>query len=436
MKKYYYVPCLLASVCVFLSSCLKSDEEEIELSDEAAITAFTLGNLTQTDPSSGNKTTLSGSLYKMGIDQINFRIYNRDSLPIGTDISSVAATVTTKNSGYLSIRSLSDTTMFDMFSSSENYSFNTPRIFRVYATDASYYRDYKVTLNVKKAKGTSFWTSRGDTTLLGGFSNMRMLAIDTTLIILGSNGSATQLCISLNKGKNWQEQSQEFDGDAWKNAVVSGDSLFVLSNNQLYYTKDLKQWNSLANSWNLKQLVASDSKELFALTADSLLKSAMAGVPDVWKEELIDNSQTIQDIKKQLAVEAIASTSFPYTAMLKTDYVLMMGNNGTRTVAWRKISQYGNPDNTGKWVSIPYQDNAYRLPKQSRLALLRMGTVILAVGDNTPVYQSTDQGITWRINTTYTLPIAMQAATIDGQGILWGVSVNSGKGTVWQGSSY
>jgi hypothetical protein len=210
----------------------------------------------------------------------------------------------------------------------------------------------------------------------------------------------------------------------------------VLSNYQLYYTKDLKQWNNQANSWNLKQLVASDSKELFALTADSLLKSAMAGVPDVWKEELIDNSQTIQDIKKQLAVEAIASTSFPYTAMSKTDYVLMMGNNGTKTVAWRKISQYGNPDNTGKWVSIPYQDNAYRLPKQSRLALLRMGTVILAVGDNTPVYQSTDQGITWRINTTYTLPIAMQAATIDGQGILWGVSVNSGKGTVWQGSSY
>ena len=437
MKRYYEVPCLLALVCVLFTSCLKSNEDELELSDEAAITQFTLGNLKQIDSSTATETTLTGSLYKMAIDQINNRIFNKDSLPVGTVVSETSATVTTRSSSVVAIRLLSDTTMFEFFNSGVAYDFSVPRTLRTYATDGSYYRDYIVTLNVKKSKGTAFWTAQADTTLMGNYTDMRLLNIDTTLVVLGSDGNKTELCRSTDKGKTWtKDETLVLDADAWKNAVVSGDSLFVLSDSQLKYTRDLNTWTALTNSWNLKQLVAADSKEIFALTADSLLKSAMAGTPDSWKDEQIDDALDLQTAKKQLAAKAIASVSFPYTALAKTDYVLMMGHDDTNTVAWRKISSYGKPENTGRWVSIPYQTNGYRLPKQDRLALLQNGASILAVGHDTPVYESTDQGITWRINTTFTLPKAMQAAAIDVQGVLWGISVDDGKATVWRGSQY
>ena len=421
---------------MLLASCLNSDDEEIILYDDAAITGFTLGNLTQKNPSTGVSTILAGSVYKMGIDQINFKIYNRDSLPVGTDVSSVTVTVTTSNGSAVTVRSLQDSTRYEYYGTTLAVDFTVPRIFRVYASDGSYHRDYEVTLNVKNAQATDFWTARADTTLLAGFDHMRILSVDTTLVVFGAKSDSTTICTSLDGGNTWTEESTKLDADAWKSAVVRGDSIYTLSNNQLFFSKDGKQWSSLPNSWNLKQLVGAGTKELFALTTDSTLKASMNSL-DQWTDEVIDGNVDADSVKNWLMLDAVSSVSFPYTSMANTDYVLMAGNNGTRSVVWRKISSYGTPGNTGKWVCIPAESiNNYLLPLQSRLSLVYQNGSVLAVGQSTPVYVSADQGITWRVNTSYTLPIEMQSATADANGVIWGVSADGATGKVWRGNLY
>ena len=76
------------------------------------------------------------------------------------------------------------------------------------------------------------------------------------------------------------------------------------------------------------------------------------------------------------------------------------------------------------------------LPLQKRLSLTYTENSIMAFGSGKTVYQSTDQGISWRSNTTYALPIEMITVAADAKGTLWAISVADGKGKVWCGSKY
>ncbi len=438
MKRILEVSVLSMMVCLLFSSCLKSEETEVILYNDAAITTFTLGTLTQTNPKTGKTASINGSVYKMAIDQLNCRIYNSDSLPLGTDVTSVLATVAAKNGGGIAIRTLSDSTLLEWYSSTKAIDFSSPRVFRVFASDGSYYRDYKVTLNVKKTSSDDFWTAQSDSTLFGSYTKVRMLALDTMLVALGSTGSATQVCLSSDKGKTWTRQSQEFDVSAGENAQVCGSSLFVLSNNQLYSSKNAVDWVSVPNSWDLSQLVATDTRSLFAITSAHELKAAFIDDLNTWTTEQIEEGMPDSVATQLLTLQDISYVSFAYTAMPYTDYVLMVGNDGSQTVVWRKISQYGDGSHGGKWVNIPAESvNHYLLPKHTPLSLVYIDNKVWAMGNNgTSVYQSSDQGISWRSNTDYILPLAMSSVTADSDGVLWGISLNEGKGKIWRGKTY
>ena len=99
----------LAAVCaalLTLASCLGSnDEVNYVYYDDTAITEFSLGSLNvyvHTKSSTGSDsvyvTTVSGSNYDFYIDQSKNEIYNVDSLPYGTDVAHVLATISSKNS--------------------------------------------------------------------------------------------------------------------------------------------------------------------------------------------------------------------------------------------------------------------------------------------------------------------------------------------------
>jgi hypothetical protein len=435
MKRFFYMPCLLAVACALLSSCLKNEEQEVTLYNDAAITSFVLGKISYKHPITGAETTLTGSLYPMAIDQLKDSIYNRTYLPGGSNISSITCTVTARNGGGIALKNLDDD-LYTWYNSSTPIDFTQVRQFRILSTDGSYYRDYKVKVNVRDAQ-SAYWVEKGDTTLFAGMSNMRILAPDTTLVILGQDSDITHVFTSSDKGETWNLEDTEFDANAWQNALIIDERVYVLSNNKLYSSKDMKQWTSVDNSWNLKQLVAAGSEELFALTADSTLKATTTDDLTKWTDEVIDQSLSADSAKHMLALESISSVSFPYGPLSNTDYVLLLGRRNGATVSWRKISQYEKTGNTGKWVNIPAEGiNNYLLPEQEKLSLLVIGGTIYAVGDGTTVYVSTDQGITWREKTLYELPQTMQAATADNDGVMWAVSTDETGGKVWRGSEY
>ena len=101
---------LLLSVMLVCVSCLGDNETQTTYPEDAAITSFTLGTLKQyvtTKAKNGSDSTytksITGSNYKVYIDQINRKIYNPDSLPFGTDVKHVLCTVASKNSGTIAI---------------------------------------------------------------------------------------------------------------------------------------------------------------------------------------------------------------------------------------------------------------------------------------------------------------------------------------------
>ena len=164
MKRIFQVFFSMLVVALAFTSCLKSDNDTVTLYDDIAIMEFKLGTLNRYLHTTSSihtdsiyKVTYSASNYVMNIDQINHKIYNTDSLLVGTDISRVVCTVTTENSGVVYVKSLTSDSL--TYLRSDSIDFTEPRIFRVYASDGSCSRDYTVSLNVRTVeKGTFYWT--------------------------------------------------------------------------------------------------------------------------------------------------------------------------------------------------------------------------------------------------------------------------------------
>ena len=153
---------MLLAVILGMASCTSTDSMEVTLYNDAAITAFTLGNLnkyTQSTDSNGTvtttKTTFAASSYRFHIDQSKRIIYNTDSLPVGTDASHVLCDITTANNSTVFYLNLTDT-LYYYYSSSDSIDFSSPCKFRVISSSGTGYTDYTIQVNVHKEEGDVF----------------------------------------------------------------------------------------------------------------------------------------------------------------------------------------------------------------------------------------------------------------------------------------
>lgn len=442
MKKYHYVFGMLLSMSITLSSCLGEGSSEVSLYDDAVITSFTLGTLTQYKPGTDEVvTTFSGSTYPMSIDQLNGRIFNRTPLPVGTRINDVLCTIGTLNNGAVALQNLTDE-YFNWHNSSVGVDFSkdSTRTFRIFASDASCYRDYKVKITIASSEGTNFsWGDPvADTTLLKGFSDMRLVAISgKRMLALCGDGSQTVVRTSADNGTTWNDPSTApaLADSAWASAVVKDSTLYLLSNGLIYSTKNGEEWNSITAAPELKQLVATSTGELFALCKDNTLEaSADNGL--TWTTQTFEEGLPTDSAKTLLNMKDIASTTFNYPASYHADYVLMVGNNGNNTVVWRKIAHYDPIKATDTWSNIPQEGiNKFRLPVRHHLSLVHFDDTVLAFADGTSAFQTTDQGITWKDNSTYALPLGepIRCVAVDGDGRLMAISQG---GKVYRGIKY
>ena len=416
MKRVFRNLGVLLMAPIMLTSCLgDGDTEETTLYSDVAITSFTLGTLNRdthtTSSTTGNdtiiRTTLTGSDYKMTIDQLGHQIFNQTPLPQGTDIKHVICTVTSKNNGWLTLKSMTSDSL-SWYSSSDSIDFSQPRTFRVFAVDNSGYRDYTVKLNVNTTEGSEFgWTKEKDDAALAGWTAKKLVPFADTIRLVDEG-------VVMRAGKGYRINGQGY--------VESSE--------------DLENW-SLADGVvysnpNLKQLLGASSKELYALGNDGLLKVSADAYGKDWTNETLDDKASL------LPTNDIAMISWPYASANNTDYVLMVGDASFadgQTSVWRKLSCY-DAEADNKWVFMGLDDsNRYTLPAQDHLSLTCYNGHVLALGDAKTIYESRDQGITWREVSGYQLPTSVQGTqfsmTTDSQGRLW-ILTNSGQ--LWKGS--
>lgn len=116
-------------------------------------------------------------------------------------------------------------------------------------------------------------------------------------------------------------------------------------------------------------------------------------------------------------------------------YALLIGDNDLvdrSVVVWRRLI---DSDYLSGWNYLPLaDDNSYCLPKGRHYWLLPYteGSV-LAVDDAGTIYQSRDQGITWKTTPQLVSPVGtVAAAAVDADGGIW-LSEGGENGAVWYG---
>lgn len=158
MKRSFQTLCLLFAAMLTMTACLGSndDEDTTVYYDDVVATSFSLGTLNRylhTTTSAGAdsvyKSTFAGSVYPMTIDHLNGEIYNRDSLPYGTDLVHVVCSLATRNNGMAYFKSLVSDTLW-IYDVSDSIDLSQPRQLHIFSSDGQHRRIYDVRLNVKQ----------------------------------------------------------------------------------------------------------------------------------------------------------------------------------------------------------------------------------------------------------------------------------------------
>ena len=379
---------MLVMTILLMGSCLSDSDSSVTLYNDAAITDFTLGTLNKYV--GDKKSTFSGNIYLFNIDQSNTGshtlkdttiigrcVYNNDSLPLGTDLKHVVGTLTTMNNSLAVIESLERPGYFDYFNALDSIDFTKPRKVRVYSSDGSVYNQYYISVDAHQEDGDTFVWKLMD--------------------------------------------------DAWQP------------------TPDTQQLPT-----GIKQLLGNSTTEQYALSADNkLMVSRDNGAS--WQEDLINEDYDM------LPTRDLALISYPMTNTDSVDYVLLIGNREVNeqndeaiAMVWRKVVDYSKNSTKAKWNYMERNSttgDSLALPRMKDLAMVKYDDGILVFGGEgiggwdeppyTMIYQSRDNGISWKYNPCYNFPedfnnlATKVTAVVDKDNFLW--LYCEGIGQVWRG---
>lgn len=413
IKKFLAFACMALALFAF-SSCLNSDEDEITYYDDTAVTAFSLSAVNRyihTTASDGvtdsvYKTSLTVSGYAFSIDQQQRLIYNPDSLPVGTDAAHVLATISSKNSGslVLNLKNKAGQDSLVYYSSADSIDFTNPVRVRVYNTQGTAYREYTVKLNVHRQEGDVFKWNAMDAPALQTVTDRRMVVNGEELYLFGLKDGATVGYVYSNQ--TWKQLSRSFGGDAYKNVAVQQGCVYVLDGNALLRTSDGEQWQTVATLSGVKQLLGATPARLYALTDAGLSYSSDRGA--VWTADALDDAAgNLPETDLNFVCSAAVTNDNTYN-------LLLIGNRNGKTVTWAKVEENGNGVQSQPWYLFTDDEyNQKTLPSLSNLQVVNCEGKLLAVGgDLKTIYSSLDQGLTWSVETTYTLPTALVGASV------------------------
>lgn len=359
--------CTLLAALVIMASCASNDTE-VTLYNDAAITAFTLGKLNHykvTEDADGlttiNITSFTASSYKFIIDQRERKIYNNDSLPVGTDAAHVLCNITTAKNGVAMFKDLKEEDTWYIYSSRDSIDFTQPRTVRVVSSDGGGYTEYEVRVNVHKQEGNSI---------------------------------------------EWELMDVDFPSDP---VLPQG----------------------------IKQLLGGFTIEEYALSdKNKLMVSYDQGM--TWTQDIPDTHEDIDEVP----TKDVALVTYPMNMADRTMYVLMAGTCNGSTSVWRKIVDldWGAPESSWSYMDRAGEEE-FDLPVLSNLSLVYYDKSILAFGgDYKTIYQSRDNGITWKTNKAYVMPkdfnyqVESVKVAVDEEDYIWlYCKLINGDKQVWRG---
>lgn len=454
MARYAHSICLMFFAAVLFTACVEDDETEVILYDDIAITDFeiTSGTVSGTED-------VSLSAYPFSIDHLNGLIFNTDSLPMGTDPSTLVCTYSTKNNGLVYIEDLMGDG-WSQLTTSNAVNFGPDRNLMVMSSGNGGERRYTVSVRIHQEAGDEFrWARLPDNQKLAAGQGVKAVVCDDRLLVFCREGSSTVMMFADVAGNGGLTDAAEtFGADAYANVAVFDGQVYVLDGQTLkvsadggmtFAEKTYTYTDADGNAGTIARLVGAGTKEMYAISSDRRIAVSRDGGA-TWAP---DNGTAADS--EWLPDEDVAFCCAPFAHADSTDYVLMAGNcntdkfaGDTTAVVWRKIAEYASDSKSGQWVYIDLDPKApFALPRMANIAVAGYDGRIIAIGGAgkggctlapyTQMYDSRDGGITWKRNADYALPDDFDstatdvAAVTDGDNNLW--LVCAGTGQVWRG---
>ncbi len=458
MNRFFINALLLLAAATLLPSCLNSNDDETTVYDDAAITAFSLTSslrsVTTTSSTGADSiysvTDATVANYPFRIDQANGLIYNPDSLPYGIKPTKLLCSYSTLNNGVVYIEDALGTIQ-NLFYTTDSTDFTTPRNLTVKSTSGNVSRIYKVTVNIHQQKANDFsWTAATMPDEIAALNHVKLMELNNTVYLFGQSGTKTVVYTSpVSDGNTWNAVSTNLTlgADAYKNMALYGGKFYVLDGNTLLSSADAATWNAVNTVSHVSRLLGASSTQLYALGQvngnDTILISEDAGMS--WTPD------SMIDAASSLPAEDISFSCISYPYGSNAEYLMLSGNRSSAAygsdstaVVWHKILTTENGKQTGAWINHEFTYvSHYPLYHQADLCVIPYGDSYLAVGgtpQNTSaagayksIYLSRDYGLTWKDNTTYSVPASVSAAILfaDSTNRLWFFSRSAKK--VWRG---
>ncbi len=389
---------LAMSAIMLLNNCSK-DEETVEPTSYCYIDEMTLGTLTRyetTTEESGETTTYpitySGSYYPMEIDQINGTITNTVPLLLNTDRTIVPLTI--EGEGNFYYRPLNDENDWYSFTAGDYVDFSTPVVFRAAATDGKSARDYIVTLTIRNNDPEGYtWEQMmplGESaSLLEGRQERRIIEWKGGLAIFSkdSENAWHMTFTSTLSSPTWTDSpcTGLADADIMTLQSYAGELWMSTTSGTLLESIDGLAWEPVQTEASNIRLLAGTLSVLYAYVDDIAICQSPNGKD--WFPVELD-----EDISLFPTTEFTSVFYMQENKGSSVPRVAIAGIAGSTVTVWNKIDDDDEP-----WALLASTDDSYALSWESlpEASLVAYSDRLIAIGNQSTTYQSTDNGLTW-----------------------------------------
>lgn len=439
---------LLLALHLLISSCAK-DDTTVTYNDYCYIKSVTLGTVKRVMENrdrQGNlikstTTAFSGSAFAMTIDQRNNTIENRDSLPYGSQLSAVLATITFDGS-LVSYREKGSNAAWTVYNSTDSLNLTTPLELYTLSNDGESGRTYTFKVNVHKQEGDSLYWKQCESGVaeLAGMTDTKAFILNDKLMVLGQKTSGIVLAerSGIEAQGTWEEMITDLPLETELQTLRQQDGKLYLSTSdgKILSSTNAAEWVQEGVHSAPLTLVEKTEAFFYAISEGKMLRSADAST---WEEDKLDSDALI------LPYSSIRALSLQQANGNKRIVMVGQNDNYTNAIVWNKMWNDSEKEEDAQWIYFPLSpDNTIPCPRLQHLNLLPYDGKCVAFGGASldeshkaldAMYFSHDYGITWRPSTEYHMPIQLEGiegcitSTVDKNSFIWIIT----NAQVWRG---
>ena len=401
MRRIKLFGLLLGGLLFLMTSCLGGD-------DEITIDDWILGNAQISGFSLTNDSITGLSSVKFTIDQLNGKIFNKDSMPYGTVIDEKVLCKLTFDS-YLDVANVAFVNILTndtVWGTTDSVDFSTPVEITVYPLDGITTKKYEAKINIHQVNPeTMVWQKHSDMFSDKKYNDMKVISFrDSYYMYVCEDGVYSLFVSETEKIDNWREITLSgFPDKAILLQIAENEGgLYVITEDGGLYCSSEEQNSSGEQQWSQIEGVPT-IKTLLGYLSANIISNRPSAITGIAVE---DGTMKFFSIFKNNSWDtgSVVPANFPvsgfgsihYEAMYNPRIVIAAGrdmndymsNDVWSTIdgkSWALISTNGVPFSPREGVALSIYDNCFFL----------VGGIDNKGKALKDIYFSVDQGITW-----------------------------------------